>query len=323
MRFFRWFLIAVLIVLAVYHLKPYFADFQQIPDFVKNVNYLWLTLSALAIVGQYFGDGWLSQILLSITGHKISLRQTIKIASIDVFAAHILPIGETGVIAAAAYFYKKLGVGNQGIIFLTIAWGIITNTVLVIFLIASMLFLSTLPNIPIHISYLVKAAAVIILIAAAAAYVFRKTIIIFTSERFAENKIFAELQKFFQNLEQHKSNLLKEKLLVLEALAAALIYFAANIASLYFCFLAFGAAPQIAIVAFAYLLSLVASFITLAPAGIGTSEATMILVFLQFGINPPAATASVLVFRLFAFWLPIPAGLLAYTSLKKESPPKT
>lgn len=323
MRFLRWFLITALIALAIYHLKPNFADFKQIPNLLKNVNYLWLLASALAIVGQYFGDGWLSQVLLEITGHKINLKQTIKIASIDVFAAHILPIGEAGVIATAAYFYKKLGVTNQDIIFLTIAWALVTNIVLVIFLLISMLFLPRLPNVPIHLSDLAKIAITAAATALLLILIFRKFIIGQIAKRFANNKIYQEIQVFARNLGQHKSNIIKNKTLIAKATAAALIYYIANIASLYFCFLAFGATPNIAIVTFAYLLSLVASFITLAPAGIGTSEATMILVFLQFGINPPVATASVLAFRLFTFWLPIPAGALAYLSLKNIEPNHT
>lgn len=318
MKVLRWLLILALVSLAIYHLKPHFADFKQIPNLLENVNYFWLLASALAIVGQYFGDGWLSQILLTISGHKINLKQTIKIASIDVFAAHILPIGEAGVIATSAYFYKKLGVKNQGIIFLTIAWALVTNIVLAIFLLISMLFLPKLPNVPIHLSDLAKLTITAAAIALLLILIFRKFILGQITKRFANNKIYREIQVFFRNLSQHKDNITKNKMLTAKATTAALIYYIANIASLYFCFLAFGASPNIAIVTFAYLLSLVTSFITLTPAGIGTSEATMILVFLQFGINPPLATASVLVFRLFAFWLPIPAGALAYLSLKNK-----
>lgn len=318
MRYLKWLLIGALVGIAIWRLSPHFEDFKQIPNLLQKVNYFWLAASAIAIIGQYFGDGWLSQILLVITGHRMNLRQTIKIASIDVFAAHILPLGETGVIAAAAYFYKKLGVDNQGIIFLTISWGIVTNTVLIILLLVSVIFLPRLPNISIHISAIIKIVISIILIASIVTFALRRIITNFISKKITQNKIFLEFQKFLQNLEAHKSNLLKEKLLIIKALAAALIYFATNIASLYFCFLAFGQTPNIAIVTFAYLLSLVASFITLAPAGIGTSEATMILVFLQFGINPASATASILAFRIFAFWLPIPAGAFSYFSLKKS-----
>lgn len=318
MRYLRWFLIIALISLAFFQLKPHFAEFKNFTNYLANVNYFWLVAAAVLIVGQYFGDGWLSQILLKIAGHKIDLKTTLKIASIDVFAAHILPIGEAGVVATAAYFYKKLGVSNQNIIFLTIAWGLVTNIVLAIFLLIAMLFLPKLPNVPIHLSNLAKLIISVAAMALLFTLNFRKFILDQLAKRFATNKIYQEIQVFIQNLDQHKDNIGKNKMLTAQAAAAALVYYIANIVSLYFCFLAFGTTLNMAIVTFAYLLSLVTSFITLAPAGIGTSEATMILIFLQFGTSPAIATASVLAFRFFAFWLPIPAGAFAYLSLKKQ-----
>jgi len=146
MRFVRWSLILILISLAVWRLYPYFKDFERFLELKQNINFVWLTLSALLIVGQYFGDGWLSQILLQIAGYKINLKNTIKIASIDVFAAHLLPIGEAGVIVTVAYFYKKIGVKVQDIVFLALTWAIVTNFVLVAFLLTSALFLPKLPT---------------------------------------------------------------------------------------------------------------------------------------------------------------------------------
>lgn len=318
MRYFRWLLIPALIVLTIYNLKPHFAEFKNFTTYLTNVNYFWLAVSAVLIVGQYLGDGWLSQILLKITGHKIDFKTTLKIASIDVFAAHILPLGEAGVIATSAYFYKKIGVSNQGIIFLTVAWATVTNIVLVIFLLVSAIFLPKLPNVSIHLSDLAKLAILSGLICLVLVLILRKFILNELKKRFSDRKIFQEIQVFIQNLGPHKSNVAKNKILLVKATAAVIIYYIANIASLYFCFLAFKLSPNVAIVTFAYLLSLIASFVTLAPAGIGTQEATMILVFLQFGISPAIAAAAVLIFRIFAFWLPIPAGLLAYLSLKKQ-----
>ncbi len=125
-----------------------------------------------------------------------------------------------------------------------------------------------------------------------------------------------EIKKFMSELSSHKSKILQNKVLVFEALLAALIYYISNIAALYFSFLAFHTVPNLALVTSAYLLALIISFITLTPAGIGTAEAVMILIFLQFNMSPAIATAGVLAFRIFSFWIPIPAGALSYASLK-------
>lgn len=317
MRYLRWLLVIILVGLAIWRLYPYFKNFEKLLELKQNINFVWLTLSALLIVGQYFGDGWLSQILLQIAGYKINLKNTIKIASIDVFAAHILPIGEAGVIATVSYFYKKIGVKGRDIIFLALAWGAVTNFVLVVFLLTSAVFLPKLPNIPIHLSSLSKILIVLILVISPLVVLKKNFIWIKAKEKFSKYKLFQEIVTFTSNLNVHKEAILDNKSLVLKAFLAGFIYYAANIASLYLAFLTFGKPPQLSLIAFTYLLSLIAAFITLAPAGVGATEATMILVFLQFNIDPALTFAAVLVFRLFSFWLPIPAGLLSYLSLKK------
>lgn len=315
MRYLRYLLIAALIALAFYHLRPHFSDLKELPVILKNANYFFLFLGGLSIVGQYFGDGWLSKLLLEITGHKINFKQTIKIAAIDVFAAHMLPIGEAGVTATSAYFYKKLGVTNQGVIFLTAAWVITTNVVLIIFLLASFAFLPKLPNIPIY-SSLAKYVILFLAIFLTILFLWKKPIIKLLNSKFQKYPIYKEIKRFVSELAIHKQNIKENKQLVLLAMLSALIYYSSNIASLYFCFMAFHYYPSLALVTSAYLLSLIVSFITLTPAGIGTAEAIMILVFLQFGLNPAISTTSVLAFRIFAFWLPIPAGFFSYMSLK-------
>ena len=52
------------------------------------------------------------------------------------------------------------------------------------------------------------------------------------------------------------------------------------------------------------------------PGGLGAVEAVMIALLVGFGMPSAAAVAVVLVYRLINFWLPIPAGLATYVSLR-------
>ncbi len=52
------------------------------------------------------------------------------------------------------------------------------------------------------------------------------------------------------------------------------------------------------------------------PGGLGAVEAVMIALLAGFGLGSSAAVAVVLVYRLINFWLPIPVGLVTYTSLR-------
>jgi len=51
-------------------------------------------------------------------------------------------------------------------------------------------------------------------------------------------------------------------------------------------------------------------------AGVGTVDAGLIGAFVLFGIPAGTVFPAILVFRLIAFWLPIPAGVLAYVQLR-------
>jgi uncharacterized protein (TIRG00374 family) len=55
------------------------------------------------------------------------------------------------------------------------------------------------------------------------------------------------------------------------------------------------------------------------PGGLGAVEAVMIALLAGFGTGSSAAVAVVLVYRLINFWLPIPAGLVTYASLRQAS----
>ena len=318
MKIARWLFFILIVGLAIWRLWPELKDLSQITKTIQNAQILWLILAVFAIAGQYFGDGWLSQILLKIAGTTVTLKDNMKIAIMDVFASHLLPLGEAGVIATSFYFYKKIGVDNQSVIFLSLLWGFLTNLMMIILLLISIILLPKLPNMPIHISQLTLYLLIIILIISPILIFKGKTIWLTIQKKIGKYHWFLEISKFTKNLSFHKNALLKNKLMIIFAVLASFIYYAGNIASLYFSFLAYGQPPSIALITFAYIMSLIASFVTLAPAGIGSSEATLVLIFLQFGVAPALTLASVLTFRIIASWLPIPVGFFSYRMMKNH-----
>ena len=52
------------------------------------------------------------------------------------------------------------------------------------------------------------------------------------------------------------------------------------------------------------------------PGGLGAVEGVMIALLVGFGMPSAAAVAVVLVYRLINFWLPIPAGLATYLTVR-------
>jgi uncharacterized protein (TIRG00374 family) len=100
------------------------------------------------------------------------------------------------------------------------------------------------------------------------------------------------------------------------AVLGAAGYWAANICILWASFRAFGIHVPIAVVIQGFFLGMVANLFPLAPAGVGAVDAGMIGAFVLFGIPEETVFPAILIFRLAAFWLPIPVGLVAFFQLR-------
>lgn len=304
-----------MVVWALFRLAPHFKDFSVFWALKDRMHYGWLFLAIFSQLFQYIGDAWLSQVLLQMTGIHMKLQDTFRIAALNVFAAHLLPIGEAGGVAAAYHFYKKLGVTTEKFIFLTICWCLVTYILLFLLLIVPLPFLQYFVlKIDTHIIFTGSA----ILLIGLAIYMARKTIFLKLEKLLGKYDWFKQSTAFFRNRQKYKNLVLQHPGMVIKALLGGLIYYASNIATLALSFLAFGTLPSFPLICFAYSASLLLGRITLAPAGLGAAEATLILIFLEGRVDGNVTLAAVLVYRLISFWLPIPGGFFAFYSLKKK-----
>ena len=101
------------------------------------------------------------------------------------------------------------------------------------------------------------------------------------------------------------------------AVLGAAGFWAASIGVLWASFHAFGVHVPLAVVVQGFFLGMVANLFPLAPAGVGAVDAGMIGAFVAFGVDPAAAIVAVLAYRFFAFWMPIPPGIIAFFQLRK------
>jgi uncharacterized membrane protein YbhN (UPF0104 family) len=102
------------------------------------------------------------------------------------------------------------------------------------------------------------------------------------------------------------------------AVIGAIGYWAANIGILWASFQAFGIEVPLAVVVQGFFLGMVANLFPLAPAGVGAVDAGMIGAFVLFGLPEGTVFPAILVYRLVAFWLPIPPGIIAFFQLRKR-----
>ncbi len=101
------------------------------------------------------------------------------------------------------------------------------------------------------------------------------------------------------------------------AVGGAIGFWAANIAILWASFHAFNVSVPLGVVVQGFFLGMLANLIPFAPGGVGAVDAGMIGAFVLFGLPSEEVFAAVLTYRVIAFWLPIPPGIIAFFQLRK------
>jgi uncharacterized protein (TIRG00374 family) len=101
------------------------------------------------------------------------------------------------------------------------------------------------------------------------------------------------------------------------AVLGAVGFWAANIAVLWAAFHAYGAEVPLGVVVQGFFIGMVANLFPFAPAGVGAVDAGMIGTFVLFDVPGAEVFPAVLTYRLIAFWLPIPPGIVAFLQLRK------
>ena len=101
------------------------------------------------------------------------------------------------------------------------------------------------------------------------------------------------------------------------AIGGAVGFWAANIAVLWASFHAFGGHVPFAVLVQGFFLGMAANLIPSPAGGVGSVDAGMIGAFVLFGVSSNLVFPAVLMYRVIAFWLPIPPGIVAYFQLRK------
>jgi uncharacterized protein (TIRG00374 family) len=100
------------------------------------------------------------------------------------------------------------------------------------------------------------------------------------------------------------------------AVAGAAGFWATNIGILWASFKAFGVDVPIGVVVQGFFIGMVANLFPFAPGGVGAVDAGMIGAFVLFGLPDETVFPAVLTYRVIAFWLPIPPGVVAFFQLR-------
>ena len=101
------------------------------------------------------------------------------------------------------------------------------------------------------------------------------------------------------------------------ALIGAMGFWAANIGILWASFEAFGGDVPFGVMVQGFFVGMAANLIPSPAGGVGSVDAGMIGAFLLFGMPKDIVFPAVLMYRVIAFWLPIPPGVVAYFQLRR------
>jgi uncharacterized protein (TIRG00374 family) len=101
------------------------------------------------------------------------------------------------------------------------------------------------------------------------------------------------------------------------AVCGAVGFWAAQIATLWASFEAFGGHVPVAVLVQGFFVGMAANLIPSPAGGVGAVDAGMIAAFLLFDLPASLVFPAVLIFRVMSFWLPIPPGVVAYFQLRR------
>lgn len=101
------------------------------------------------------------------------------------------------------------------------------------------------------------------------------------------------------------------------AVSGAVGFWAANIGVLWASFEAFGGSVPFGVLVQGFFVGMAANLIPSPAGGVGSVDAGMIGAFVLFGIPAGIVFPAVLTYRVIAFWLPIPPGVVAFFQLRR------
>ena len=137
--------------------------------------------------------------------------------------------------------------------------------------------------------------------------------------RFAQRTI-NRLRRRREPIEELPETLVKERDLIKGVMGdrwwEALLYAAGNwlldLGALLAALASVGAHPRASLVLLAYVVAQLLGMLPFTPGGLGFVEVGLVGTLQLAGVSPAEAVLATLAYRLVAFWLPIPMGIVAY-----------
>lgn len=312
----------ILALIIEYLVVPQLAGPRKVVHLLAEVNPLLLLAGVVLEAGALYSYARLTKTLLP-SRNRISMFALIRIQMTTLSVSHCAPGGTATGSALGYRLLTQWGVQGRDVGFALATQGIgsaiVLNVILWVALIAS------IPVWGFSAVYLLAAAVGAVLLISAASI-----IVLFTRggervarslERAGARLPFVDgtaLRRSFEQVAGRIRELAQDRKLLVRAIAWASANWLLDAASLAVFVGAFGKWVNPDGLLVAYGLANVLAVIPITPGGLGVIEATLTSLLVGFDTPRGVATLGVVAYRLVNFWIPIPAGGLAYLSLQVD-----
>jgi uncharacterized protein (TIRG00374 family) len=315
----RGVLILILVLIIEYLVVPELVGASKDLSLLGRVNPAWLVAGLVLEAASLFCYGLLTRALLPHGGPGLSRLFGIDLAAAAV--AHVIPAGTLGSAGVGYRLFTAEGIKGQDAAVMMATKGLGSTVMLNVLLWLSLVVSIPLAGFhPIYVTVAIIGAVLLLAIAALAFGISRGTERASRILRAVGNRIPGltgeRLEGGFRDAVASLSVLAHDRRVLAWALTWAALNWLLDAASLWCFVAAFGRLINPVELFAAYGIANVVGVLPVTPAGLGVVDSVAPLLLVSFGVTRSVATLGVLGWRLVNFWLPIPAGALAYVTLK-------
>ncbi len=310
----------IIVLIVEYLVVPELTGARKDLYLLNRVNGYWMAAGVVLEALSLLCYGLLTRALLRPEGRP-SLFTLFRIDLAAAAVAHVIPAGTLGSAGIGYKLFTNEGISGSDAGVMMAAKGIGSTVVLNVLLWLSLVVSIPLAGFhPIYVTVAIVGALVLLAVGLLILGVTRGT------DRASRimDAIGRRLprgwgDRFGQAVKDASANfqaLARDRKVLRDSLLWASLNWILDAASLWCFIAAFGGLVNPVELFAAYGVANVAGALPVTPAGLGVVDSVTPLLLVSFGLTRNVATLGVLGWRLVNFWLPIPAGALAYASLK-------
>jgi uncharacterized protein (TIRG00374 family) len=318
----RGVIIFILLLVIEYLVVPELVGASKDLNLLGRMNVGWLVAGVVMEVVSLFCYAVLTKVLLP-HGPKPSLSRLFRIDLSAAAVAHVIPAGTVGTAALGFRLFTNEGISANDAGVMMAAKGIGSTVVLNVLLWLSLVISIPLAGFrPIYGTVAILGTLVLLGVAAlvfgVTRGVGRASRVLHTVGDKIPGLSGERLEHAIREAARTLSNLGRDKRVLFWALTWAALNWLLDAASLWCFVAAFGRLVNPIELFAAYGIANVAGVLPITPGGLGVVDSIAPLLLVGFGVTRSVATLGVIGWRLVNFWLPIPAGAVAYVSLKVQ-----